>query len=139
MSQNGCGIFDNHSPRGSESHGTANEPVSIVIAKQVLHVVGIEDSGHVVLQKRIIRSALLAFMANVPPLHIGMEACGSTDNWARWFREHGHDVRLIAPPRVKAYVRLPKHDARDAVTICEAVTRSTIRFVPIKWVEQQAL
>jgi transposase len=113
--------------------------LGIDIAKQVFHVVGMDDSGHVVLRKRLARSALLSFIANVPPLRIGMEACGSAHYWARQFREHGHDVRLIAPQFIKAYMKSPKNDARDAEAICEAVTRPTMRFVPVKRVEQQDL
>ena len=113
--------------------------LGIDIAKQVFHLVGMDDSGRVVLRKRLVRSALLTFIANVPPVRIGMEACGSAHYWARQFREHGHDVRLIAPQFVKAYVKSPKHDGRDAEAICEAVTRPTMRFVPIKRVEQQDL
>lgn len=113
--------------------------LGIDIAKLVFHVVGMDDTGAVVLRKRLPRSELLAFLANLPPLRIGMEACGSAHYWARCFREHGHDVRLIAPPFIKAYVKSPKNDARDAEAICEAVTRPTMRFVPIKRVEQQDL
>jgi transposase len=113
--------------------------LGIDIAKLVFHVVGMDDSGHIVLRKRLARSELLTFIANLPPLRIGMEACGSAHYWARCFREHGHDVRLIAPQFVKAYVKSPKNDARDAEAICEAVTRPTMRFVPIKQPEQQDL
>jgi transposase len=113
--------------------------LGIDIAKLVFHVVGMDDTGHVVLRKRMARSELLPFIANLPPLRIGMEACGSAHYWARCFREHGHDVKLIAPHFVKAYVKSPKNDARDAEAICEAVTRPTMRFVPIKRVEQQDL
>jgi transposase len=113
--------------------------LGIDIAKLVFHVVGMDESGHVVLRKRIARSELLTFIANLPPLRIGMEACGSAHYWARCVREHGHDVRLIAPQFVKAYVKSPKNDARDAEAICEAVTRPTMRFVPIKRVEPQDL
>jgi transposase len=113
--------------------------LGIDMAKQIFHVVGMDDSGHVVLRKRLARSALLTFIANVPPLRIGMEACGSAHYWARRFRKHGHDVRLIAPQFVKASVKSPKNDAHDAEAICEAVTRPTMRFVPIKRVEQQDL
>jgi transposase len=113
--------------------------LGIDIAKLVFHVVGMDDSGQVVLRKRLARSELLTFIANVPPLRIGMEAWGSAHYWARRFREHGHEVRLIAPQFVKAYVKSPKNDARDAEAICEAVTRPTMRFVPIKRVEQQDL
>jgi transposase len=106
--------------------------LGIDLAKLVFHVAGMDDAGHVVLRKRLTRSALLTFIANLPPLRIGMEACGSAHYGARQFREHGHDVRLIAPQFIKAYVKSPKNDARDAEAICEAVTRPTMRFVPIK-------
>jgi transposase len=113
--------------------------LGIDIATQVFHVVGMDDRGHVVLRKRLARSALLTFIANVPPLRIGMEACGSAHDWARCVREQGHEVRLIAPPCVKASVKSPKHEARDAEAICEAVTRPTMRVVPITRVAQQDL
>jgi transposase len=113
--------------------------LGIDIAKLVFHIVGMDDSGHIVLRKRIARRELLHFSATLPPALIGMEACGSAHYWARRFGEHGHDVRLIAPQYVKAYVKSPKNDTRDAEAICEAVTRPTMRFVPIKQVEQQDL
>ena len=98
-----------------------------------------DDAGHVVLRKHIARSELRHVIATRPPALIGMEACGSTHDWARCFRAHGHEVRLITPPFVKPYVKSPKNDARDAEALCEAVTRPTMRFVPIKRVEQQDL
>jgi transposase len=113
--------------------------LGIDIAKLVFHVVGMDGAGHVVLRKRLARSELPRFIATLPPLRIGMEACGSAHYWARRFREHGHDVRLMSPQFIKAYVKSPKNDARDAEAICEAVTRPTMRFVPIKRVEQQDL
>ena len=106
--------------------------VGIDMATLVFHVVGMDDTGAVVLRKRIARSEWLALIANVPPLRIGMEACGSAHDWARCVREHGHDGRLIAPQFIKAYVKSPQHDARDAEAIGEAVTCPTRRFVPIK-------
>ncbi len=111
--------------------------LGIDIAKLVFHVVGMDDTGHVVLRKRITRSELLHFIAMLPPVLMGMEACGSAHYWARRFREHGHEVRLIAPQFVRAYVKSPKNDTRDAEAICEAVTRPTMRFVPIKQLAQQ--
>jgi transposase len=47
-------------------------------------------------------------------------------------------VRLINPKFVKPFVKSNKNDDRDAEAICEAVTRPTMRFVPIKTAEQQA-
>jgi transposase len=58
----------------------------------VFHVVGMDDTGQVVLRKRMARSELLHFIAKLPPLRMGMEAYGSAHYWARCFREHGHDV-----------------------------------------------
>jgi transposase len=113
--------------------------LGIDMAKLVFHVVGMDDTGAVVLRTRLPRSEWLAFIANLPPLRMGMEACGSAHYWARCVREHGHDVRLIAPQFIKAYVKSPKNEARDAEAIGEAVTRPTMRFVPIKRVEQQDL
>ncbi|MGH8071894.1 MAG: IS110 family transposase [Candidatus Entotheonellia bacterium] len=113
--------------------------LGIDIAKLVFHIVGMDDSGHVVLRKRMSRSELLHFIATLPPALIGMEACGSAHYWARRFGEHGHDVRLIAPQFVKAYVKSPQNYTRDTEAICEAVTRPTMRYVPIKQVEQQDL
>jgi transposase len=45
---------------------------------------------------------------------------------------------LIPPAYVKPYVRRQKNDAADAAAICEAVTRPSMRFVPIKTEDQQA-
>ena len=109
------------------------------IAKQVFHVVGMDDAGHVVRRKRLARGELPRFIATLPPRRLGMEACGSAPYWARCFREHGYAVRLIAPQFLKVSVKSPKNDARDADAICEAVTRPTMRFVPIKQREQQDL
>jgi transposase len=113
--------------------------LGLAIAKLGFHGVGMDDAGHVVLRKRLPRRALLTFIANLPPLRIGMEAWGSAPYWARQCRERGHDVRVIAPPFIKADVQSPKHDAREAEALCEAVPRPTMRFGSIKRVEPQAL
>jgi transposase len=118
------------------------QPMSVLgidIATQVFHVVGMDDSGHVVRRKRLARRALLTCMANVPPLRLGMEACGRAHDWARPFREQGHDVRLIAPPFITADGKSPTNDAREADAIGEAVTRPPRRCVPITRVEPQDL
>jgi transposase len=113
--------------------------LGIDIAKQIFHVVGMDDTGTVVLRKRCPRGALMSFIAQMPPAVIGMEACGGAHYWARRFREYGHTVKLMAPQFVKPYVKSNKHDMADAEAIGEAVTRPTMRFVPIKEVAQQDL
>ena len=51
----------------------------------------------------------------------------------------GHRVKLMPPAYVKAYVKRNKNDAADAEAICEAVTRPSMRFVPVKDAEQQSV
>jgi transposase len=92
----------------------------------------------VVAQRQLRRGQVLKFFANQPPVLIGMEACGSAHYWARELAKLGHEVKLMPASYVKAYVRRNKNDARDAEACCEAVSRPTMRFVPIKTVEQQA-
>ena len=113
--------------------------LGIDLAKRIFHLVGMDDAGHVVLKKRLTREARLPFIAQLSPVVIGMEACGGAHYWARQLRAHGHTVKLIAPQFVKPYVKSNKNDPADAEAICEAVTRPTMRFVPIKEVEQQDL
>jgi len=111
--------------------------VGIDLAKSVFHVHGVDEHGHVMVRKRLTRSNLAAFMVQLPPCLVGMESCGGSNDWARRFIAMGHDVRLISPQFVKPYVKSNKNDMADAAAICEAVSRPTMRFVPIKSVEQQ--
>ncbi len=90
-------------------------------------------------RKRLSRHDLIPFLAKLPPVLIGMEACGGAHDWARRFRAHGHEVKLMAPQFVKPYVKSNKNDSRDAEAIAEAMTRPTMRFVPTKEVDQQDL
>ena len=113
--------------------------IGIDLAKNVFQVHGVDERGHVALRKQIRREQLTAFMVNLPPCVVGMEACGGAHHWARKFQELGHTVRLMSPQFVKPYVKSNKNDAADAEAICEAVTRPNMRFVPIKSVEQQAV
>ena len=111
--------------------------VGIDLAKQIFHLVGTDAKGKIIWRKRLARKALMPFMAQLPPVTIGMEACGGAHYWARQFRQQGHEVKLMAPQFVKPYVKSNKNDMRDAEAIAEAVTRPTMRFVPIKEVDQQ--
>src|SRR5438552_12045191 len=113
--------------------------LGIDIAKHVFHAVGMDNTGEIVFRKRLSRHDLIPFMAKLPPVLIGMEACGGAHYWARRFREHGHEVRLMAPQFVTPYRKAHKNDLRDAEAIAEAMTRPTRRFVPVKSVAQQAL
>jgi transposase len=111
--------------------------LGIDIAKRVFHAVGMDDRGNIVYRKRLSRHDLMPFVAKLPPVLIGIEACGGAHYWARRFRAYGHEVKLMAPQFVKPYVKSNKNDSRDAEAIAEAVTRPTMRFVPVKDVDQQ--
>lgn len=107
------------------------------LAKNVFQIHGVDASGAVVVQKQLRRGQVLTFFARQPSTLIGMEACGSAHHWARELAKLGHEVKLMAPVYVKPYVKRGKNDARDAEAICEAVSRPTMRFVPVKSVDQQ--
>ena len=111
--------------------------VGIDLAKRSFHVYAADAAGRQVLSRKLTRKQLGAWVARLPACTIAMEACGSAHDWARRFRAHGHEVRLIAPQFVKPYVKSNKNDAADAEAICEAVQRPKMRFVAVKSVEQQ--
>jgi transposase len=113
--------------------------VGIDLAKNVFQLHGVDERGHAVLKKQLKRNQMKAFFVNLPPCLIGMEACGSAHYWARELETLGHRVKLMAPQFVKPYVKTNKNDRADAEAICEAVARPSMRFVPIKNIEQQTV
>ena len=112
--------------------------IGLDLAKNIFQVHGINSQGEPVVRKALRRSQMLPFFAKIQPCLVGIEACGTSHHWARELTKLGHDVRLMPPAYVKPYVKRGKNDAADAEAICEAVTRQTMRFVPIKSREQQA-
>lgn len=110
--------------------------IGIDIAKNYLQIHGADESGKCVLKKQVKREQLLPFMANLPKCLVGMEACSGAHHWARELYPLGFTVKLMSPLKVKKYVENNKNDAQDAEACAEAVTRSHMRFVPIKTPEQ---
>jgi transposase len=111
--------------------------LGIDLAKKSFQLHGVDEKDQTVLKKKLTRSKLTAFIANLAPCLIGLEACGGAHYWARTFASFGHTVKIIAPQFVKPYVKSNKNDAVDAEAICEAVQRPNMRFVPAKSIEQQ--
>src|SRR6516164_4505657 len=111
--------------------------IGLDIGKSVFQVHGVDVVGAVVIRKRVSRARVLEFFGELPPCLIGIEACPSAHHWGRELQVLGHMVRLVPPSYVKAYLKRSKNDANDAAAICEAVTRPSMRFVPIKTKEQQ--
>jgi len=112
--------------------------IGLDLAKSIFQVHAIDDSGEVVIRKALRRAQVLPFFAKLERCLVGMEACGTSHHWARELINLGHEVRLMPPAYVKPYVKRGKTDANDAEAICEAVTRPTMRFVPVKSPDQQA-
>ena len=99
--------------------------IGLDLAKSVFQAHGVDESGATVLVKKLHRKQMLPFFSKLPPCLIGVEACGTAHYWARTLSAMGHEVRLIPPSYVKAYVKRGKSDALDAEAICEAVQRPT--------------
>ncbi len=110
--------------------------IGIDLGKTVFHLVGVNARGQVVVRKKCSRLQLLRFTSNLRECLIGMEACGGSHFLGRALREQGHDVRLMPAQYVKPYVKTNKNDYIDAEAIAEAVTRPSMRFVPIKTDDQ---
>jgi transposase len=110
--------------------------IGLDLAKNVFEVCGVDIRDVVVLRKTLRRDAVPQFFAKLPPCLIGMEACSSSHYWAKVLTELGHQVRLIAPQFVTPYVKSNKNDRNDAEAICEAISRPSMRFVPLKSSEQ---
>ena len=113
--------------------------VGLDLAKNVFQVHGVDAEGAIVVRKRLSRSRVLGFFSKLAPCLVGMEACATAHYWAREIGALGHEVRLMPAQYVKPYVKSQKNDMADAEAICEAVTRPTMRFVPVKTPEQQSL
>ena len=110
--------------------------VGIDLAKSVFRLLGCDEQGRAVIRKQLTRGQLLAFMAQLPACTVAMEACGSAHYWAHELEQLGHRVRLVNPRFVKPYVKANKNDASDAEAICEAASRPSMRFVPVKTAAQ---
>src|SRR6202042_3586877 len=100
--------------------------IGLDIAKSVFQVHGVDDAGTVVIRKRVSRSKMLEFFADLPPCLVGIEACPAAHHWGRELQALGHTVKLMPPSYVKAYLKRSKNDANDAAALCEAVSRPSL-------------
>ena len=107
-------------------------------SKHIFQLHGVNAAEVPVLRKKLRRKEMVAFFEKLAPTVIAIEACGASHHWARLLQSFGHSVKLIAPQLVKPYVKRGKNDAADAEALCEAMSRPTMRFVPVKTAEQQA-
>jgi transposase len=107
-------------------------------SKHFFQLHGVDAAEQPVLRRKLRRREVVAFFTKLSPTEIGMEACGASHYWARELGQLGHTVKLMAPQHVKPYIKRNKNDGRDAEGLCEAMSRPTMQFVPVKTEEQQA-
>ncbi|HEY1560000.1 MAG TPA: IS110 family transposase [Caulobacteraceae bacterium] len=112
--------------------------IFIDTSKQFFQLHGVNSAEEVVVRRRLRRRDVIAFFARLAPTVVGLEACGAAHYWARELAKLGHEVKLLPPQYVKAYLKRGKNDGRDAEAGCEAMSRPTMRFVPVKTAEEQA-
>jgi transposase len=113
--------------------------IGLDLAKNVFQVHGVDGSGETMIRRQLRRGQVLPFFKRLAPCLVGIEACATSHYWAREITALGHEVRMMPARYVKPYVKRNKNDVADAEAICEAVTRPSMRFVPVKSIEQQAL
>lgn len=113
--------------------------IAIDLAKNSFQLCALDGHRHVLFNHAVTRSKLAATLAQQPPSLVAMEACGSAHHWGRVFQRMGHTVRLLPPQHVKAFARVHKSDAHDALAIAEAATRPNLHAVPVKSLDQQDL
>src|SRR5271154_7275225 len=109
--------------------------IGLDLAKHWFQVHGVDAAGKIVVKRRLRRAEVVEFFRGQEACLVGMEACATAHHWARELIALGHQVKLMPP----AYVKRNKNDAADSAAICEAVTRPSMRFVPVKDVDQQAV
>ncbi|NNH33745.1 IS110 family transposase [Rhizobium sp. SEMIA 4085] len=112
--------------------------IGIDTSKHVFQLHGVNAAEKPVLRKKMRRKESIDFLTTCPPTVIAIEACGGSHHWARLLTSLGHEVKMIAPQLVKPYVKRSKNDAADAEALCEEMSRPTMRFVPVKTVDEQA-
>jgi transposase len=112
--------------------------IGVDTSKRFFQLHGVDQAERPVLHKKLTRHQFGAFFQRLPPSVVAMEACGGAHHWARELTRMGQTVKLIAPQLAKPYVKRGKNDAADAAALCEAASRPSMRFVPIKTVDQQA-
>ena len=112
--------------------------IFIDTSKTFFQLHGVNAAEAAVVRRKLRRSQVLGFFGSLEPTVVGLEACGASHYWARELARLGHQVKLVAPQHVKAYLRRGKNDAADAEAGCEAMSRPRTWFVPVKSAEQQA-
>lgn len=107
-------------------------------SKHIFQLHGVDAAERPVLRRKLRRGEVVKFFTRLAPTVVGLEVGGAAHHWARVLGGLGHTVKLLPAQLVRPYVKRGKNDAADAAALCEAMSRPTMRFVPVKTAEQQA-
>lgn len=118
---------------------TTTTIIGMDISKYSFELWGADERGKQTLHKRLHRDKVGLFFVNFPRCTVAIEACATSQHWARKLKEFGHEVMLIPAQHVIAYRRGGKNDRNDAEAIAEAAARPSMRTVPVKTTDQQDL
>ena len=117
--------------------------VGVDLAKHVIQVHAVDAAGRVLTSRALARGKFIEWCVRLPRgCMLAMEASSSAHHWARKLVGLGLDARIISAQLVEPYRSQGasgKNDANDAAAICEAASRPSMRFIPVKSIEQQSM
>ena len=117
--------------------------VGVDLAKHVIQVHAVDAAGRALTSRALARDKFIEWCVRLPAgCIVAMEASSSAHHWARKLIALGLDARIISAQLVSPYRSqglTGKNDANDAAAICEAASRPTMRFIPVKSIEQQSM
>ncbi len=92
--------------------------IGIDLGKISCSVAALDESGAVVLRRRMRPGSIVGFAAKYAPCTVAMEACCGAHYLGRLLLAQGHTVKLMPPEYVRPYVKAQKNDDRDAAGDC---------------------
>jgi transposase len=110
--------------------------LGVDIGKRWFHMIGLNNTGRVVLREKLTREQLLHKFATHPVCIVAMETCCGSQHLGRIAASHGHDVRLIPAQHVRPFVKSQKNDFNDATALAEVARLPSMRAVPPRSIEQ---
>jgi transposase len=122
--------------RASQSAPAVLSVIGVDIGKDVFHIVGFDDAGHIVIRRKIKRLAFVATFENLPRCVVGLEACLSAHFVSRTLRRMGFEPRIIPAKYTKPFMKGQKNDYNDAEGIAEAALRPNLKLVTEKSQDQ---
>jgi len=113
--------------------------IGLDLAKNVIQVCKISADGELIYNKAVSPKKLRELLAKEKASIVALEGCGSCHYWGRFAQQYEHDVRIISPKKVKAFLQGQKTDANDALAIAVASIQVGMIFSQLKSEEQQII